>query len=718
MRELNAVVAATSFVVLTSTAAAQDKSLDSAGSSDRSMNGSRLEVVVVTATRRAENLQEVPITVTAVSAQQLASAGISTTRGLEQVAPGLVVAQTASSVQPTLRGIGTRGTSPGDESNVVLYLDGVYQPAMSSNLFELMNVERVEVLKGPQGTLFGRNATGGAINVITTDPSEHPVSRFSLSFARFNEINAKTYLARPLGSTASADLALQYTQDDGYIDDLSHGGKLGKNRDFTGRGRLRWQPSSDADIVVTVSHVDVNNNATYATQPINGNTRGRRVDPSVMLPNEPRQFVGEQYVKAAYKKTDVSVQTSFDMGAVLLETTSDYQTNDNTWVSDSDSTSINLGYTRGNASFVDAWSNEIRLLSEPGGRLKWVLGSMLFGAKNGTEFEANNGTRTTIVRGRQETFAYAFFGEGTYEVADRLFFTAGLRYSWEKKKFDPFVNVPAPRVDATFDSLTPRASLRYEFSAASNIYFTYSQGFKSGLFNAVSLQTTPVQPEEVTAYELGLKTEPTDWLRLNFSAFIYDYTDLQVQARDASSSSATIFQNAGSAEGKGIDVDLEIAPTQELNLRASFEYLDTRFEKFELAQITVPTFIGGVAVGGNDQIFADASGNELIRAPELTVTLGGSYTFDVGRGNVIVGANANYNDGYWLDVGNRVRQPSYVFINATIGWKSADSPFGVSVWGENLANENIVNYPIISTNGDLFSYRKPLAFGVRLSADF
>jgi iron complex outermembrane receptor protein len=674
--------------------------------------------IIVTATRRAENLQDVPVTISAVSAESLSSAGVSTTRGLEQVVAGLVMATTATSTQPTLRGIGTRSASPGEESNIAMYLDGVYQPAMTSNNFELINVERVEVLKGPQGALYGRNATGGAINIVTSKPSDELAGRFALSFGRFNEVNAGGYVSVPLGAGLAVDLAANRINRDGYVDDLVRGGKLGRKKSHSLRGRIRFQPTEDIDIIAAISDSSTDDNSIFTVQPINGNTIGRQIDPNVLLPTKPRQYVGNIYPRSGFDQREYSLQAQFDLGFAVLESVGNIQKNTNYYTSDSEGTVIPGRDLFAVGDYMDAWTEEVRLISQGSGRLQWIVGALAFGSKAALDpLVVNNPTSTTLINGRQKAKAYAGYAEATYEVLDSLFVTGGLRYSSEKRTFTPFVNTVRPTVSATFKDWTPRASIRYEFSPDANLYFTYSEGFKSGVYNIAAAGTVPVRPETITSYEVGLKLQPASWLRTNISGFIYDYKDLQVSAR-LSGNTVAFLQNAGAAKIKGIDLDIAAYPVDGLSLNLAAALLDTKFTEFAGASINVPTLTNGVALGGNASIIADVSGNELVRAPKFTATAGFAYEFEAASGRVKLGANANYNDGYFLEFGNRLRQPSYVLVNANLGWWTRNERLGITLWAENITGEDVVQYALISGNQDGYSYRPPATYGVRLNFNY
>lgn len=185
-----------------------------------------LEEVIVTAQRREERLQNVPISISAITEDALKAANVTDTRSLMEVVPNLTFTTTNFSFQPTLRGVGTRGVTQGDEPNVAVYLDGIYQPDMAAGSFSLLQVRQVEVLRGPQGTLFGRNATGGLINVITQDPVMDPSGKIEVGYGRFDTKSVRGYVTGALGATVAADFAWVAEESDGYIEDLVRGGKL------------------------------------------------------------------------------------------------------------------------------------------------------------------------------------------------------------------------------------------------------------------------------------------------------------------------------------------------------------------------------------------------------------------------------------------------------------------------------------------------------------
>lgn len=691
----------------------------------------RLEEVVVTATRRSENLQSVPIAVTAITEAQIAGAGVVRADQLSQLAAGLVVNNSTWATQPAIRGVGTRNSGAGDESNVAIYIDGVYQPSMNSNNFNLLNVERIEVLKGPQGTLFGRNSTGGALNVITRKPSDDASGEVSLGYSSYNTFRALGYLTGPLAPGLSGDVAVVYETGDGYVHDLVRGGRIGDAEKFTGRARLRWQPSDGTEFTLASSYSRNDDPNTFLVSTQNGNTVGATV-PGNLIATRPYTFAGGFKPTTLTKQFDINLQASFDLGKVSLESTTDYQENDLSVTVDNDATPAALLATGSPDFYLDSISQEFRLVSAGDSRFKWIAGVMGYWSTsklNPFNFYVgvNPGPSARpafALNAKQNTSAFAAFGEATWEVVDNLFLTGGIRYSFEEKKFYVTGSAP-PRDSVDFDSWTPRLSLRYQYASNGSVYATYSRGFKSGVFNsnALAAGVAPVQPEYIDNYEVGVKAEPTSWLRTNASVFKYNYKDLQTIAASGAIGVSTL-QNVGKAKAHGIDLDIQAVPTKGLTLNLSAEYLHARYGNSPGVSTSVPILSSGrpgVPNGtliGNQTVFRNLSGNHLTRAPELTLILGATYKFDALAGEVTLAGNVNYNDGFFIEAGNRLRQPAYTMVNASAGWADPKGRYQVTLWAKNLADENVVLWGVAVPQGDLFSYQKGRTFGATAGVKF
>ena len=236
--------------------------------------------IVVTATRREERLQDVPVTVTAITGDALTSANIANVRTLNQIVPGFTGGRGGGAFFPVIRGVGSTGISVGDEPNVALYVDGVYQPDAVGNWVDLVEIERVEVLRGPQGTVFGRNATGGLVNVITPDPSFNFRGRAAVRYGRLRndagDLDVRGYVTGPLSSTLAADLAVNYQHTEGYVKDLIRGSdNLGEDEVVNIRGKLLFRPSDTVKFVLTGSFMD-RTGSPNVPQPYHDNTPGKQ----------------------------------------------------------------------------------------------------------------------------------------------------------------------------------------------------------------------------------------------------------------------------------------------------------------------------------------------------------------------------------------------------------------------------------------------------------
>lgn len=688
--------------------------------------------IVVTATRRDERLQSVPIAVSAISGDQLQRTGITNTRELTQTMPALVFSRVNATFQPVIRGVGTRGTGGGDESNVAVYIDGVYQADTSSLAVDLLNVDRVEVLRGPQGTLFGRNSTGGLINVITSAPSHDGQLRALFRYGRFNERSAQIYATGGLSDTLTMSLSGQVRQDDGYVRNLVTGRTVGQRNVYGVRGKILFEPSSTARFTLTGSHSYANDDASVQANPEGGNTQARALanDPRTLVTTTPYTTAPTQPQFLNTRATSASLDGIIDLGAVSLQSTTAFQRNRRTISVETDATPFNIGYTHSDKapSGSNNHSQELRLLSQGDGPFSFILGGFYFNAR------AFLNPTTSTTRGidsdifsEQRTRSLAGFGEATYRIADSWKFIAGLRYTTETRKFDGRtirLGVATSSISGaitTFDQITYRGIIQREFGWG-NTYASYSRGFKSGVFNDFSTASNSraTRPEVLDAYEIGLKSDPFPGIRFSLSAFHYDYKDIQLSSRDPSTA-LVVLLNAATAKLNGGEAELTARLAKGLNIRAYATYLDAKYTRFPDAQIFVPVFQDQTAIGGsartpigNVQQIVDVSGSRMIRAPKYT--LGGSFDYTVETSSGSLGATANvfYTDRYYWDVNNRLLQPAYTQVNGELSWTAPNEKLRISVWAQNLTNTVIQQQVTPSAALDGVTYDRPRTYGISL----
>lgn len=697
---------------------------------------SGVEDIVVTATRREERLQNVPVAVSAVTSQTMESSGVTNVRELTTVVPGFFGGRNFALFSPTIRGVGSSGTHALDEPNVATYIDGVYMPSPYANFIDLAEVERVEVLKGPQGTVFGRNATGGLINVITPDPSfdfrGNSSARVGLvegSDVAAHFVELKGYVTGPLSKTIAADLSSVFRSTGHYIRNLAGPRDFGGNTIGDVRAKLLFQPTDRIEIMLTGERFE-QDSAVNAQQPINGNTIG--ASRGAIIPDEPWEASLDTRPRIDVVRNNGALHTRLELKHFNVETTTGYYRSKTSQDADSDASnlpfgSLSISGLKGSTPTVTrSWSNELRLLSTGSDSFTWILGAYAFhNKKEGiTYLEGNTiaptGTITATSRTHsgdiQKATSYAGFAEATAEVVDRLFLTLGGRYTTEKREIVPSlrvngVQVPRQPAEGEFDKFTYRGALRYQFNPDAMVYASYGTGFKSGVFGGSVVQVL-LRPETLKAAEMGFKVDPLPWLRTNAALYHYIYDDLQVTARDPNST-GFIFQNAGTAKIYGGELELFAVPTSNLNIRGSVAYNHAKYTDFPAAQVFTPR-----AGGGNTGSQADVSGNRLSRAPEWTANLGFDWTTDMQGGALGLAGNIFYSSRVYFDFANIISQKPYTTISGQAWWETPDRKLRFSLWGRNLTNGAIYQQGRINALAADALYEEPRTFGVGVSTRF
>ena len=686
-------------------------------------SGSGLEEILVTATRREERLQDIPVTVTAITAKSIESAGVLDTRSLTQVVPGFFGGRAAGGYQPIIRGVGSSSVSIGDEPNVATYVDGVYQGDAYTAWTDLVEIERVEVLRGPQGTVFGRNATGGLINVITPEPSFDARGRITGRAGTMRnsaqEYDVRTYLTTGLSDTVAIDFAGMYLDTDGYVDDLVRGGGIGERRLIDLRSKLLFQPSDRAKIILTAEFRDMNSSSNVY-QPYENNTAGRRF-PGVIVPTEPWQNSTDTRSQLNIQRYSLALRTQFEFDGFNLETTTGWMDNKTVQNTDSDSSNITLSaflYSFPGAE-TNLWNQEVRLLSTGSGPLQWIVGGYAFHLSASAGFKLMNtagpGLPVTFTHFTPEvqTDSYSGFAEGTYEITDSFFLTLGGRYTSEKRQFRQQLNgvlIFPQTAESTFDKFTYRAALRYNFAEDANIYASYGTGFKSGVFNMVGTSPFAVNPETIKAYEVGMKADPLHWLRTNLSFFFYDYSDLQVQARDPIGP-GYVLQNAANAEIYGGEFEVTAAVTDNLHLRGALAYNHGEYTSFPAAQTFTPRPDGGNIVAPQD-----VSGNRITRTPRVTANLGFDWGQDLHGGRLKIGGNIFHSSRVFFDFANYASQDPYLLASGDISWTTADERWRFSLWATNITNADVYQEvrPGALTTDTIFEMPRRIGIGAEV----
>ncbi|HEY3655560.1 MAG TPA: TonB-dependent receptor [Steroidobacteraceae bacterium] len=694
-------------------------------------NDVQLDDIVVTAQRRSEVARDVPISITALSGDQLANAGTETTRDLTALTPGLLVDRVGAYTQPSIRGVTTQLSLAGNESNVAIYVDGIYQPSQAANTFDLPDIDRIEVLKGPQGTLFGRNATGGAIRIVTLDPTYTFTGRVSASYGNFNEAIFNGFVSAPIvDNKLAVSLAGYYRSSDGYNHNLlANGADIGSDESKLVRGKILFDVTDDLRFVVTGFWSGKRDGGATLGIPLAGNTLDATV-PGAVIPNRPYN-VAANGSGLQVKSSGVDLKGELKLGSATLTSLTGLTNYKADLFLDND-----YGYTsdQPGSNYIAhqpdrALSEELTLASNNHGPFNYTIGYYYYDAFGSYQpIEVQSGfppyPYDVDVYGKQYSKANAVFGEIFYDVTSRLSLIGGLRYSRETRTFyGETLGHGAPQPDPpliaarTDGGTTPRFSARYRLTDDTNVYFTYSEGFKSGQFNTtVPSATAPsVGPEKIKAVEVGLKSKASRELEFNAAMFYYKYTDMQVNAfQTVNGIASSVFQNAAAARIYGLDFEATYRPLTHFTLSSGLSILNAKFSDFPDAQVVVPT-----GTGGNMSVaIPNAKGNHLVRAPDWTLNLTANYSMAFAGGQLDYYLIAYHSDKFYFEVGNRLDQPEYTTLDARISWAPDNTGLKFGVYGKNLTNKAIIQGMFPTELADGASYAPPRTYGVDISYRF
>jgi iron complex outermembrane receptor protein len=686
----------------------------------------QLEEIVVTAQRRSESVQKVPIAISAVSATMLQAQGITDTASLSASVPGLQLNRSFRGGTPFIRGIGNPSGAAGDEGAVAFYVDGVYQTNLIAQLFEFNNIERVEVLKGPQGTLFGRNALGGVVQVITRDPSDVTEVKLSLGYANYDTIRGSLYATTGLGENLAADIAVQgFSQGKGWGRNLVTGNETYKSNDISLRSK--WVYKTDTTKITLAGQYSHNNDGSTGTHVstlgVAGNANPGRFN--VQRPTDPASRVTTYGVS-------LKIEQALGDFARLMNTAA-YGNTKSYQLADLDSQPqpfvlLELdGYDR-------SFSNELQLLSGSASRINWVVGMFYLRDKAG--YEGNTGFHQTGGNipgggfnrfGYESTDSYSGYAQATVPVmGDQTHLTGGIRYTSEKRRLAivQLPLIPGYPVDksATYDKFSYRVALDHQIDGFGMIYASYTTGFKSGLYNTNAPLDPAVRPQTVGAAEAGFKATLLDRrLQLNGSAFSYQFDDIQLRKATGSSGGTTSLLNAAKGRSRGFDMTLQALPTSRLSIQAGFEVLWTKYTSFPNAPISFlnpatctppPGQTTGAPTGGTTACVGDASGNKLIQSPPFTGSFSAQYSLPVGSSEIHLGAQYSYTGRFYWEPDNRLSNKPRHLVNLTASFRPAGDRWEVGFWVKNLTDEDYAANQGSLPFGDIILDSPPRTFGV------
>ena len=698
--------------------------------------------IVVTAQKRSENMMKVPVAMSAFTGDMLEKSGVQGVQGLAVATPAIVYPSTGAYAQPYIRGVGSRLLQNGLDPSVATYIDNRYISRQSAVVFDFADVERVEVLKGPQGALFGRNASAGAIRVITKEVGKEVEGYVKAGYGNYNAWTLAGAVNAPLTSDLGVRISAMTSQRDGYASNLVESGrKEWDDRDFTAvRTKLRWTPGSVLDAKLSLSYWTQQDNAgndTVALGPpefttglagggLTGTDR-KHVATALTGYNKKEEFAGE-------------LNLGFDLGSTQLQSISTYAWLNNRLTFEADGTSSRL---------VDAtvfertttYSQELQLSSQGTNTIDWIVGAFYF--HDDTAFDTTMDVGPRIVSNglqKVKTESYAAFGQATWHLSPALSFIVGGRYSHDSKDVESLASpnrgattLPVtPYADSkSWSKFTPSATLQYDFGNTL-VYGKFARGYKSGGFN-YPVQNQPVlAPEVLDMYEFGLKGNFFDRaVRATVSGYYYDYSDLQVTRASASGVGAIVTtQNAANAELYGVDADVTWNVTSAFSLTGAVSWQHSQYKDyFASAKVYRSVLPGGTARGMVDVGF-DADGERLLRAPEFSAFAAANYDLAVGDGVIPINLSYAYKGSYDFDfvydppnatqtgTTRALRQQAYSLVNARIGYRPASEKWSVSGWVNNLFDETYFDDVVAAGSGIRGSYGAPRTYGVEFQFNF
>jgi len=678
--------------------------------------------IVVTAQKREEPMQEVPVSISAFAAETLASRGVSAVTDLGMVTPGLSFPSTGIGSTPRIRGVGTQVVVAGNENSVSMYVDGVYYPSAGSAVMEFNNIDQVAVLKGPQGTLFGRNATGGLIQITTRDPSGDLKGNVEVGYGNLNTYSAKGYVGGSLGENVAADLAITYkNQEDGFGINLFNGEKVGSNKSFAVRSKWKVE-MGDATTATLILDYSTNRGSDPAYRPAPGETTLLGVP-----------FVGGKFdvnsdVQPLSDNEDygASLNISHEFSGVKLISISAYRHGNWKFAFDSDGSPAPI--VSANGVVPDrVFSQELQLISDNTGPLKWNVGVYYFNRKSGfipAQLQAPALGFIEDFSTRQNTESFAGYGQLSYAIDDATSITTGLRETVETKSFgaDGTLHLLTAEFDIPLGptnnsqkvtKLTWRAAIDHHLSRDIMIYASYNRGFKSGGYDPTSVAVASyIRPEVLDAFEAGIKSDLMDKkIRVNASGYYYDFKDIQLNTYI---NGLPGVYNGKSAKLYGFDLDVTAIPVSGLTLTAGLSYIHDRFGDFSVATT-------GLLPGGGITQLADGSarGKRLPNTPDWNINLGFEYKLSIGETNLSIAADYSHSSKWFSDPENRLSQPAYSLVNASTTMYFAQDRYSLKVWAKNIGNKAYAAqlFPQVPI-ADVIAYAPGRTFGVALAAKF
>ncbi len=676
-------------------------SVQASAQTDPSRGAITVEEIVVSAQRRVEPLQTTPVTVTALSEEALETRQVTNVIDIAAQVPNLridPVTGVANAAKIFLRGVGEDQSGPNTDSAIGLYVDDVYYPRTLGALFDFLDVERVEVLRGPQGTLYGRNTPGGAVKLITRGASEEFRGRADVTIGNYSRRQFRAAVSGPLTDTLGGAISALKNERDGTSFSTTLGRDVNRKDVEAIRGSLVFTPSDALNMRLSYDWMNDETESYLPTSILGG------------FPDDLLVTDSGEEPTARLIQRGASLNVSYDFGGFELQSITAYRALEQSAFLDNDGRAARVLAFEFEAD-QDQFSQELLLTAE------WDAFQVLGGAYYFTEtndYSAVNYFLANVTPGafNQETDSIALFGTVGWSITDALSLSVGARWTRDKKDWQdtyPGLGLNFTN-DESWNSFTPRVTMDYQLSGATMVFASYAAGYKAGGFNRstnATVATTPYDEEEVTTWELGIKTDLYDRrLRLNATAFYNDYENLQLSAFDPATNISRRF-NAAQATTQGVELEVSAVPVEGLQTFLTIGYLDAGYDEFF-------DNVGGV--------LTDVSDRKLKGAPRWTLAGGASYLFPVtDMGDFRLSADFNNRSEVFQNVANTpvVATPTITLWNAAFSWTSPDERWRATLGGKNLSNKQYFGAALYIANlAEVVYPAEPRTWTLSLRYDF
>jgi iron complex outermembrane receptor protein len=725
-----------------------------------------LEAIIVTATKRAQRLQDVPVAVTAVSGKSLEASNFREASDIQYLAPNVTFSSTnpvANGGGYQIRGVGTQTYDSGVEQTVGLVVDGVIiglprDPGAAG----FADIERVEVLRGPQGTLFGKNASAGVIQIVTKNPRlEQTSGELNLSYGERDEQIARGVVNLPLGKTAAVRISGFYNAQDGAIPyAVRTSGHVGDRENSGVRAKLLWEPVEDLTVVLAADYQKAFARDAPIIHTLGINPRYNNLFAAFAQKPGPDTYVSFQDGDwtADTKVRGVSGQVDYRIGGFTLTSITAYRKSQMTQLSDIDHAPIDIFNYSDGALDSDQFTQELRITSPSGEKLEYVAGLYYLDTQvdgwttqKGDFLKFSTGSALyppAVLYGARyqlsKTKSYAAYGQATYAVTDAFKLIGGLRYTDDTVSGDLTVKaVPGYFTYGTLlpysgevsaDNLSGRVGGQYQPSRDLMVYATYATGYKGPAIDSLNGQVKPVKPETVDSYELGVKSTLWDGrATLNLAIYRSDFTDFQAQALDLTSATPRLgLTNAGLMRAQGVEVETSILLAPGLTIGGSVSYNDAKFKDYTGACYTnqpVSTTTGQgcyLLPGSTGTYVANYDGVSLTNSPKWSYILNAAYERSVSA-ELKFDANVNWSwrdDTYAITADPKSIIKAYGLLNANVGIGKENGGWRVGLYARNLLDKRFyAPYPSLNliNAGGYEKLVSPDAFrtvGAKLSLSF